>query len=183
MKKLNARKVVTLIATGAAALSASLVIAATPATADGSIIVNIGPGQYNGTFTHPTGTLSVGGGTISARCAAKSFKGSSVFLTPKCTTRVTTCPATATSCSVVANLQEGAARGPVLIGGSISFTGGSYTSVTVLQPYNCPKANACGTRVRFNGVAPGTSVQLAGFNAFYNPNLPGMFAQTSMTVH
>src|SRR4051794_30896872 len=107
------RKALLMAAVTAAAMIASLFAWASSASADGNTVLNLGPGQYTTDFSHPTGTLSVGGGTVSARCSSSAFKGNAVNNTPKCATRVITCPATSASCSVVVNAQENALRGPV----------------------------------------------------------------------
>src|SRR2546421_6662522 len=155
------RKFVLLAAAVSAATAAALFVGTSSANADGSTVFNLGPGQYSIGFTHPTGTISVSGGTISARCSASSLKGSAAFNTPQCVTRPIKCPVTATSCAVVANIRESALRGPVQVAGGLLFIGGSYTASAVVQPYNCPQAYSCGTRVPFACITPRTTFHLS----------------------
>jgi hypothetical protein len=152
-----------------------------PAHADGTTVITSGPAEYTLGFTHPTGTLAVGGGTVSARCAAVSAKGSPVFATPRCTTRQVTCPVTATSCSLAVNFQENALRGPVAFVAGIAIAGG-FGGVTTPQPYNCPGAYNCGWRLNIAFLAPGTIVQAQILN-ISSANFPSLFAQTTLTVH
>src|SRR5581483_3001689 len=119
---------------------------------------------------------------ISARCTASAVKGSATLLTPQCATRVISCPATATSCSVVVNVRESAVRGPEYVIAGVSLSSG-YTSATVLTPYNCPQLFSCGTRVQLNGLTPGETVQLGVANALFAPNYPVVFGQLSLTAH
>jgi len=173
------RKGILLAAAAAAALFAGL-LTAPAASADGETVVTIGPGQYSGSFEHPTGTISVGGGTISARCVASSAKGSPVFETPSCVTKKITCPATAAYCSMVLNFRENALRGPVVVGAAFSYVG-TVAFVGNIQAYNCPQAFSCGAKELY-AISPGTTLQSAVFN-FSSPNYPNIFNQVSLTVH
>ena len=174
------RKFVLIPAAVAAAMLLALLVPS-PASADGTTVISIGPSQYTIGFQHPTGTISVGGGTISARCTAGSVKASAFYLTPQCVTRLIACPVTASSCSVVVNIHESALRGPVWVAGTLVLSGG-YTSSTVLTPYNCPGAYSCGTRIRFDGLTPGETLQLGTFNVIDAPNYATVFGQLTLTV-
>jgi hypothetical protein len=169
-----------------AALAAAAVVAVllptSSASADGTTVVTIGPGQYTLGFTHPTGTISVGGGTISARCTAQADKGSAALQTPGCATRAIACPATATSCSVVWNGRESALRGPVAVNGLIVISGGWATS-SYISPYNCPQQYSCGARLLFTGIPPGSVIQAGLENVAFSPNFPNVFNQVTLTVH
>jgi hypothetical protein len=166
----------------AAAIAAAFVVPLTFAQADGSNILQLGPGQYTANFTHPTGTLAVGGGTISARCVATAAHGNAETGAPVCVTRVVTCPASATSCDLIWSAQESALRGPVAVDGFIDI-GGPYGGPTFVSPYNCPQANACGAKLLYTGLAAGTSVQSEVFNIAPSTTLPSVANQISLTVH
>ena len=176
------RKFVLLAITAIAGLVASMLLA-TSARADGNTVVTAGPGQYTLGFTHPTGTLSIGGGTTSARCTAAAAKGNAFLGTPRCTTRKITCPFTAPSyCSVVVNMQDSALRGPVAFVGGASIGGGIIPgSFTTISPYNCPQANVCTWKFGFSIHKFGT-VQLQILN-ITNDNYPIVFAQATSTAH
>jgi len=174
------RKHLLIVATAIAAMFVAVLVP-TSAHADGSTVINLGPGQYNVGFTHPTGTVTIGGGTISARCTAAAAKGSSVLLTPQCTTKPIRCPVSSAGCAVVFALQESALRGPVAVSGNVLVTGGSGAFDAVLQPYSCPQPNTCGTRVR-DLFTPGTTIQLTTFNIAVGPNFPIVFSQATLTV-
>jgi len=177
------RKRLLLSAVVAAATLVTMMLPMSPAHADGTTVLTIGPGQYTLGFTHPTGTISVGGGTISARCTAQSAKGRAALATPRCDTRPVVCPAFANSCSFIWNLRESALRGPVVVGGGLLFSSvpGGYT-LTVLSPYNCPQPFTCGTRWLIDGVAPGSPVFSSAVN-LANPNFPNVFSQVSLYIH
>jgi len=175
------RKRLLLSAALAAATLVALMMPSWSASADGSTVITLGPGQYSIGFTHPTGTLSIGGGTISARCTAQAVKGSALFGTPGCATRVITCPLTASSCSVVWNGRESALRGPVALNGPINISGG-YSGWTYLNAYNCPQAYTCGARILITGIMPGATVQAALQNVGFNPNFPNVFNQITLTA-
>ena len=160
----------------------ALVVSASPANADGDTVITIGPSQYSGGFDHPTGTVSIGGGTISARCTAIAVKGSATFQTPACVTKKITCPATATICTMILNFRESALRGPVYVGAALVLYSGAASYVSSIQAYNCPQAFSCGAR-QFYLVAAGTTLQSAVFNTAYAPNYPNVFNQVTLTVH
>ena len=176
------RRRLLLAAAASAATIAALLVPASSASADGSIVITAGPSQYTLAYTHPTGTITVSGGTISARCTAQSFKGSSFFKTPRCTTRKIFCPLTATSCSLAVNFQENAARGPVVFVAGVSIVGSNSGVTSTPEPYNCPGAVNCGWRFDIDTLAPGTSVQSQIVN-LSNANYPNVFAQTELTVN
>jgi hypothetical protein len=176
------RKFLLLAAATAAALLAGLFVPASSANADGETVFIAGPAQYNVGFLHPTGTIFIGGGTISARCAATSFKGNPVFLTPKCETRAVTCPMTASSCSIDWNARESALRGPVSWNGGVTFTNGPTPAGTIVHAYDCPQPNSCSVLVHGDGVTPGTVMQSAIWNDS-TANYPTVFTQITITVH
>jgi hypothetical protein len=174
------RRLLLAAAVGAATIAA-LLVPASPASADGSIVITAGPSQYTLAYTHPTGTITISGGTISARCTAQSFKGSSLFKTPRCTTRKIACPTTATSCSLAVNFQENAVKGPVyFVAGAV--VSGSPSGLTQEEPYNCPGVVNCGWRFSYATLAPGATVQAQIIN-LSNANYPNVFAQTELTVN
>lgn len=173
------RKFAIFATTTAVALVVALLLPST-ARADGSTVITVGPGQYDLTFTHPTGTVSVGGGTISARCTAFSVKGSPVYLTPRCTTRPIGCPTTAAFCSVVWNGAETAARGPVAFGGGVLWFG-AISNFHFISPYNCPQPVTCGARFGFD-VGPGT-YGLSQVVNIASPNYVTVFNQVTVTIH
>jgi hypothetical protein len=175
------RRRLLLAAAVAAATITALLTTAASASADGTTVITAGPAQYTLGFTHPTGTLSVGGGTINARCTASSFVGSPLFGTPRCTTRKVTCPTTSTFCDLAINFQENALRGPVAFVAGASFVG-SIGLVTQPEPYNCPGLYNCGWRINVGFMSPGTTVQLQIIN-FTKAGLPNVFAQATLTVN
>jgi hypothetical protein len=156
-------------------------VAAPPASADGTILITAGPAQYRLSYTHPTGTITVAGGTISARCTAQSFVGSAFFATPRCSTRLISCPTTANYCTLALSFQENAVRGPVEFAAGAIASSGSFALYTEQQPYNCPQANNCGWRVHFGYMSPGATIQIAIVN-LRNNNYPNVFAQASITI-
>jgi len=172
------RKLALLAAATAAALIAALFVGSS-ANADGSTVITAGPNQYSAGFEHPTGTISVGGGTTSARCTATAFKGSNVTGTPKCVTKQISCPVTAPSCTIVWTAQENALRGPVAFGAGLLITGG-VNGAAVLSPYSCPKPYSCSLKYAIN-VTPGSTLQ-AGVVNLTTPNYPSVFTQIQLTT-
>jgi hypothetical protein len=174
------RKRILLAAASVAAMSVALLLPMSSASADGTTVITAGPSQYTLGFTHPTGTLTVSGGTISARCTAAAFKGSHVTATPRCTTRKVTCPITAVNgCAVVVNFQENALRGPVAFVAGSSVTG--FTGFATLSPYNCPQAFNCSWKFAV-GLNPGGTIQSQILNIL-DPNYVTVFAQNTLTVN
>jgi hypothetical protein len=175
------RRRILIAAAGAAAITAALILPISSASADGTTVISAGPAQYSIGFQHPTGTISVAGGTISARCSAASFKGSAVFKTPRCVTRTIKCPVTATAgCSVIWTLQENAVRGPVAVAGQVLFSG-SVGAITQIQPYNCPQPNTCGLKWKIAGISAGETMTSSAFNIVFNPSFPSLFDQLELT--
>src|SRR5439155_23860233 len=169
----------------AAIVAASVVALMLPmssASADGTTVITAGPGQYTVGYSHPTGTISIGGGTISARCTAQSAKGSATLFTPRCATRTIYCPTTANSCSLIWNARESALRGPVQFGGGLLFISTGTVTITNLSPYNCPQAFSCGLRWFVTGVAPGSYVLSQVVNVA-SPNYPNVFDQVTLYVN
>jgi hypothetical protein len=174
------RKALLVAAATAAAMLATLFAWTSSASADGNTVVNLGPGTYTTDFSHPTGTLTLGGGTTSARCSSSAFVGNATNHTPKCATRVITCPVTASYCTLVVNAQENALRGPVAFGAALNLVGPAVF-VSVDKAYNCPQAYSCGTKVTFL-LGPGTTAQ-GGIQSFGTPGWPVTFIQLTSTAH
>jgi hypothetical protein len=176
------RRFAVLCASAAAVIVASLVLPTSPASADGGGVVNLGPGDYTIGFANPSGTTSTNQGAINARCATSSVTGSAANFTPRCVTRAIKCPATAPSCTLIADVHESASRGPVAVHGQVLFVGGFPTGSSDAQPYNCPGASNCGVRTIFTGIPPGTTMQVSAFNILYAPLFPSLIGQLSLLV-
>lgn len=175
------RKRILLAAAAVAAMSVALMLPTSSAGADGTTVITAGPAQYTLGYTHPTGSVSIGGGTVSARCTAASFVGNSVLGTPRCTTRKVACPLTASFCSLAVNVQENALRGPVAFVAGYTIVGGA-SGFSTQEAYNCPGANNCGWRTAWAVVAPGSTVQSQVIN-FLKAGAVSVFSQTTFTVH
>jgi hypothetical protein len=173
------RKFVLLSAAVVVAVVAAMLVPSS-ASADGTTVITIGPGQYSVGYIHPTGTVTVSGGTISARCTGQSAVGSATYSTPQCATHATACPASANYCSVVGNFQENALRGQAGFFGITFINNGTYSNYTV-QKYNCPAAYSCVWRWTADLTA-GTVVSSEIFN-YENNSFPNVFLQTTLTVH
>lgn len=174
------RRFAMLCASAAAVTAAGLLLPTSPAGADGGGVADLGPGNYTIGFTHPSGTTGTSQGAITARCATSSVTGSAANFTPSCVTHAIKCPATAPSCTLIADVHESASRGPVAVHGQVLFVGGFPTGSAVAQPYNCPGASNCGIRTVFTGIPAGTTMQASAFNILYAPLFPSLIAQLSL---
>lgn len=146
------RKFAILVATAVAAVLAALLVPANSSAATPPIFIG-----HGGTYIqqgNPSGTVTVSGGTIYARCSNSAISGT--YGRPQCTTHGIACPATANTCTLTVGFTDATPAGVAwAYGGAYLYNFQTYTGSQILSQYNCPAQGACGERYQIFGVNGG----------------------------